>query len=55
MKQILYIDLFCGAGGTSTGVNSAMLDGEPCAEVIACVWCEALCSEVEKHLKNRVV
>lgn len=41
MKQILYIDLFCGAGGTSTGVNSARLGGEPCAEV-------------EKHLKNRV-
>lgn len=37
MKQLLYIDLFCGAGGTSTGINSARLDGEPCAEVIACV------------------
>lgn len=37
MKQLLYIDLFCGAGGTSTGVNSARLDGEQCAEVIACV------------------
>lgn len=37
MKQLLYIDLFCGAGGTSTGVNSARLDGQHCAEVIACV------------------
>lgn len=37
MKKLLYIDLFCGAGGTSTGVNSARLDGERCAEVIACV------------------
>lgn len=37
MKQLLYIDLFCGAGGTSTGINTSRLDGEQCAEVIACV------------------
>ena len=37
MKQLLYIDLFCGAGGTSTGVERAMIDGEKCARVIACV------------------
>ena len=37
MKQLLYIDLFCGAGGTSTGVEKARLDGEQCARVIACV------------------
>lgn len=37
MKDLLYIDLFCGAGGTSSGVNSAKLNGERCAEVIACV------------------
>lgn len=35
--KLLYIDLFCGAGGTSTGVNTAKLNGEHCAEVIACV------------------
>lgn len=35
--NLLYIDLFCGAGGTSTGVNDARLYGEPCAKVIACV------------------
>ena len=35
--QLLYIDLFCGAGGTSTGVNSARLNGKQCATVIACV------------------
>lgn len=28
MKQLLYVDLFCGAGGTSTGVNSARLNGQ---------------------------
>lgn len=37
MKQLLYIDLFCGAGGTSTGVEQARLHGEKCARVIACV------------------
>lgn len=37
MNQLLYIDLFCGAGGTSTGVNSARLHDQQCAEVIACV------------------
>lgn len=37
MINLLYIDLFCGAGGTSTGVNSARLGGEQCAKVIACV------------------
>lgn len=37
MIQLLYIDLFCGAGGTSTGVNEARLNGDQCAKVIACV------------------
>ena len=35
--QLLYIDLFCGAGGTSTGVENAMIDGRKIAKVIACV------------------
>lgn len=37
MINLLYIDLFCGAGGTSTGVNDARLYGEQCAKVVACV------------------
>lgn len=37
MTDLLYIDLFCGAGGTSTGVNTARLNGQQCAKVIACV------------------
>lgn len=36
-RNLLYIDLFCGAGGTSTGVERARLHGEKCAKVIACV------------------
>lgn len=35
--SLLYIDLFCGAGGTSSGVEYARVDGRKCAEVIACV------------------
>jgi DNA (cytosine-5)-methyltransferase 1 len=35
--ELLYIDLFCGAGGTSSGVEYATVDGRKCAEVIACV------------------
>lgn len=28
--ELLYIDLFCGAGGTSTGVENAKLNGAKC-------------------------
>ena len=35
--KLLYIDLFCGAGGTSTGVEAARYNGQQCAKVIACV------------------
>lgn len=35
--KLLYIDLFCGAGGTSTGVEYATANGNKCAKVIACV------------------
>lgn len=35
--NLLYIDLFCGAGGTSSGVEYARVDGRKCAEVVACV------------------
>lgn len=37
MIQLLYIDLFCGAGGTTTGVEESRLADERCAKVIACV------------------
>lgn len=35
--KLLYIDLFCGAGGTSTGVEKAIYRKNKCAKVIACV------------------
>lgn len=50
MINLLYIDLFCGAGGTSTGINSARLNGEQCAEVIACVNHDA--NAIASHSSN---
>ena len=35
--NMLYVDLFCGAGGTSTGVEKARVKNKKCAKVIACV------------------
>lgn len=35
--RIFAIDLFCGAGGETTGIERATVDGEKCAKVIACV------------------
>jgi DNA (cytosine-5)-methyltransferase 1 len=48
--KLLYIDLFCGAGGTSTGVESARHKGEKCANVIACVNHDA--SAIASHAAN---
>ena len=50
MISMLYIDLFCGAGGTSTGVENARLDGEQCAKVIACVNHDA--NAIASHAAN---
>lgn len=50
MINLLYVDLFCGAGGTSTGINSARLDGEECAKVIACVNHDA--NAIASHASN---
>lgn len=49
--KLLYIDLFCGAGGTSTGVENARHNGEQCAKVIACVNhdANAIASHAENH------
>ena len=53
--KLLYIDLFCGAGGTSTGVERARLDGRKCARVIACVNhdANAILSHAANHPHTR--
>ena len=50
MIRLLYIDLFCGAGGTSTGVENARYMGEQCAKVIACVNHDA--NAIASHAAN---
>lgn len=48
--KLLYIDLFCGAGGTSTGVEKATYHGSKCAKVIACVNHDA--NAIASHAAN---
>lgn len=48
--KLLYIDLFCGAGGTSTGVERAKVNGRKCAKVIACVNHDA--NAIASHAAN---
>lgn len=50
MIRLLYIDLFCGAGGTSTGVEAARIDGKECAKVVACVNHDA--NAIRSHAAN---
>ena len=50
MIELLYIDLFCGAGGTSTGVAKARLHGRKCVKVIACVNHDA--NAIASHQAN---
>lgn len=48
--KLLYIDLFCGTGGTSTGVENARHDGRQCAKVIGCVNHDA--NAIASHAAN---
>ena len=48
--NLLYVDLFCGAGGTSTGVEKAAVNGSKCAKVIACVNHDA--NAIASHAAN---
>lgn len=50
MIKLLYIDLFCGAGGTSTGVENARYADEQCAKVVACVNHDA--NAIASHAAN---
>ncbi len=46
----LIVDLFCGAGGTTTGFATARRDGNSIAKVIACVNHDA--KAIESHWRN---
>lgn len=48
--ELLYIDLFCGAGGTSTGVEQAHIENSKIAKVIACVNHDA--KAIDSHAAN---
>lgn len=50
MIKLLYVDLFCGAGGTSTGVENARYADEQCAKVVACVNHDA--NAIASHAAN---
>lgn len=50
MIKLLYIDLFCGAGGTTTGVEAARIGGKKCAKVVACVNHDA--NAIASHAAN---
>lgn len=53
--RLHYIDLFCGAGGTTTGVEQAHIDDVKCADVIACVNHDpnAIASHLANHPRAR--
>ncbi len=48
--KLLYIDLFCGAGGTTTGIERARVLGQKVAKVIACVNHDP--NAIASHLAN---
>lgn len=48
--KLHYIDLFCGAGGTTTGVEAAHIGDMKCADVIACVNHDP--NAIASHLAN---
>lgn len=48
--KLHYIDLFCGAGGVTTGVEAAHIGDMKCADVIACVNHDP--NAIASHLAN---
>ena len=48
--KLHYIDLFCGAGGVTSGVEAAHCERVKCADVIACVNHDA--NAIASHLAN---
>ena len=50
MRPIVHLDLYCGAGGWTTGFEEAMLElGIPFREIAANHWCRAIETMVANH------
>lgn len=49
-KKLIFIDLFCGAGGTTTGIHNALIGEYHVAEVLACVNHDEVA--IESHYSN---
>ena len=49
-KKLIFIDLFCGAGGTTTGIHNAFIGNHHIAEVLACVNHDEVA--IESHYSN---
>ncbi|GAA0561736.1 DNA cytosine methyltransferase [Chitinophaga japonensis] len=51
MRKIYFIDLFCGAGGVTSGIHRARYNGQQFVQVIACVNHDplAIASHEENH------
>lgn len=50
MRKIYFIDLFCGAGGVTTGIHQAECNGSSIAEVLVCVNHDPIA--IESHACN---
>jgi len=48
--ELAFVDLFCGAGGTSTGVEHATFEGKKVAKVVLCINHDAIA--IASHLAN---
>lgn len=48
--MLKFIDLFCGAGGVTTGIEQARFNGNKIAEVVACVNHDPIA--IESHYAN---
>lgn len=50
MRELLFIDLFSGAGGATSGIEAAMVNGNKCARVLAAVNHDDLA--IQSHAAN---
>lgn len=48
--QIIQVDLFCGAGGVTTGAERATINGQKVVKVVACVNHDA--NAIRSHAAN---